>query len=397
MHTFSVFRLKYRGELKGGAELERKYKIMIFGGALLLAAAVNPELAFRLISGAFQVFRPIIIGMAAAFVINRPVCKIYELCEKLSDQILSRSAKRHYTAFNSIARITAEKHKARWVLSVTLGYILLVSVAAAAVGIIIPQILDSVKILVSNSDIYFDRIKYFYSRLSENDKLGIIPAVGSIIEKAGEKLPEIAADFYGKTAGFVGFLTDFFIGIVISIYILIAKDKLRSIVRRISQKIMSEQRYKRYAKLYYTVYEVFSRFVSGQITEAAILGGLCYVGMKLFRFDYALLISFIIGITALLPVVGAIIGTIPCAFLLFLVKPISAVWFVVFIIVLQQLENNLIYPKVVGKSMGLPPLPVLIAILIGAKLGGCVGILLAVPITSVLYGIIKEKLDENRY
>ena len=156
--------------------MERKYKIMIFGGALLLAAAVNPELAFRLISGAFQVFRPIIIGMAAAFVINRPVCKIYELCEKLSDQILSRSAKRHYTAFNSIARITAssrnEKHKARWVLSVTLGYILLVSVAAAAVGIIIPQILDSVKILVSNSDIYFDRIKYFYSRLSENDKLG---------------------------------------------------------------------------------------------------------------------------------------------------------------------------------------------------------------------------------
>ena len=280
-------------------------------------------------------------------------------------------------------------------LSVTLGYILLVAIASAAVGIIIPQILDSVKILISNSDIYFDRIKYFYSRLSENDKLGIIPAVGSMIEKAGEKLPEIAADFYGKTAGFVGFLTDFFIGIVISIYILIAKDKLRSIVRRISQKIMSERRYKYYAKLYYTVYEVFSRFVSGQITEAAILGGLCYVGMKLFRFDYALLISFIIGITALMPVVGAIIGTIPCAFLLFLVKPISAVWFVVFIIILQQLENNLIYPKVVGKSMGLPPLPVLIAILIGAKLGGCVGILLAVPITSVLYGIIKEKLDEN--
>ena len=385
--------------MKGGAELERKYKFMILGGTLLLAAAVNPELAFRLISDAFQVFRPIIIGMAAAFVINRPVCRIYEFCGKLSDEILSRSAKRHYTAFNSIARITAssrsEKHKARWVLSVTLGYILLIAIAVAAVGIIIPQILDSVKILVSNSDIYFDRIKFFYSRLSENDKLGIIPAVGSMIEKAGEKLPEIAADFYGKTAGFVGFLTDFFIGIVISIYILIAKDKLRSIVRRISQKIMSEQRYRRYAKLYYTVYEVFSRFVSGQITEAAILGGLCYVGMKLFRFDYALLISFIIGITALMPVVGAIIGTIPCAFLLFLVKPISAVWFVVFIIVLQQLENNLIYPKVVGKSMGLPPLPVLIAILIGAKLGGCVGILLAVPITSVLYGIIKEKLDDS--
>lgn len=378
--------------------MERKYRMMIFGGALLVAAAVNPELAFRIIIGALRVFRPIIIGMAAAFVINRPVCKIYELCGSISDVVMSYSAKRHYNAFNCIARIKAssqsEKHKARWVLSVSLGYILLVAFAAAAVGIIIPQIVDSLKILVSNSDLYLEKIRYFYAELSKKDKLGIIPALGSIIEKAGEKLPDIAAEFYGKTANFFGSMTDFFIGLIISIYILISKDKLRLLVRRISRKIMSEERCRRYAKLYYTVYDVFSRFVSGQVTEAAILGGLCYIGMKLFRFEYALLISFIIGITALLPVVGAIIGTVPCAFLLFLVKPISAVWFVVFIIILQQLENNLIYPKVVGKSMGLPPLPVLLAILIGAKLGGCVGILLAVPITSVLYGIIKEKLDE---
>lgn len=376
--------------------MERKHKVMIFGGAILLAVAVNPELTFKLLSGALLVFRPILIGMAAAFVINRPVCKIYKLCGSVSDAIISRSAKRHYTAFNCFAKIKAssqsDKHRARWVLSVSLGYILLVAVAAAAVGIIIPQTIESLKVLASNSDFYFERIQYLYDKLADNDKLGIIPALGSMIEKAGEKLPEFFADFYGKTADFVGVMTDFFIGIIISIYILISKDKLRSIVQKISRKIMSEQRYKRYAKLYYTVYDVFSRFVSGQITEAFILGSLCYVGMKLFRFDYALLISFIIGITALLPVVGAIIGTIPCAFLLFLVKPISAVWFVVFIIILQQLENNLIYPKVVGKSMGLPPLPVLLAILIGAKLGGCVGILLAVPITSVIYGIVKEKL-----
>lgn len=369
---------------------------MIFGGAILLAVAVNPELTFKILSGALLVFRPILIGMAAAFVINRPVCKIYKLCGSVSDAIISRSAKRHYTAFNCFAKIKAssqsDKHRARWVLSVSLGYILLVAVAAAAVGIIIPQTIESLKVLASNSDFYFERIQYLYDKLADNDKLGIIPALGSMIEKAGEKLPEFFADFYGKTADFVGVMTDFFIGIIISIYILISKDKLRLIVQKISRKIMSEQRYKRYAKLYYTVYDVFSRFVSGQITEAFILGSLCYVGMKLFRFDYALLISFIIGITALLPVVGAIIGTIPCAFLLFLVKPISAVWFVVFIIILQQLENNLIYPKVVGKSMGLPPLPVLLAILIGAKLGGCVGILLAVPITSVIYGIVKEKL-----
>lgn len=379
--------------------MERKHKVMIICGALLLAAAINPELAIKFIGEVFRVLRPILIGMAAAFVINRSVCKIYDLLDKISDKAMMMSSKRHYSSFNCITRTGArshsERHKGRWVLSVILGYVLLIVATAAAVWIIIPQIIESVKKLAANSDFYFERIQYFYSALSKKDHLGIIPAIGSIIEKAGEKLPEIAADFYGKTADFVGLLTDVFIGIVISIYILISKDKLRLIVRRISHRIMSEKRYERYARLYYTVYDVFSRFVSGQITEAAILGSLCYIGMKLFRFDYALLISFIIGITALLPVVGAIIGTIPCAFLLFLVKPISAVWFIVFIIVLQQLENNLIYPKVVGKSMGLPPLPVLLAILIGAKLGGCLGILLAVPITSVIYGIIKEKLDEE--
>lgn len=379
--------------------MERKHKVMIFCGILLLAAAVNPELAIKFIGEAFRVLRPILIGMAAAFVINRPVCKIYDMLGKFSDKAMFVSSKRHYTSFNCMTRTgtssQSERHKSCWVLSVILGYILLIAAIAAAVGIIIPQTIESVKKLAANSDFYFERIRYFYSVFLEKDRLGIIPAIGSIIEKVGDKLPEIAADFYGKTAGFVGLLTDIFIGMIISIYILISKDKLRSIVRRISRRIMSQQQYERYAKLYYTVYDVFSRFVSGQITEAAILGMLCYIGMKLFRFDYALLISFIIGITALLPVVGAIIGTIPCAFLLFLVKPISAVWFVVFIIILQQLENNLIYPKVVGKSMGLPPLPVLLAILIGAKLGGCLGILLAVPITSVIYGIIKEKLDEE--
>lgn len=266
---------------------------------------------------------------------------------------------------------------------------------SAAVGIIIPQTAESVRILSAKSDFYIEKIQHYYDAFAEKDRFEIIPAIGSAVKKLGDKLPDLVAGFYGKTTEFVGVLGDFFIGIIISVYILVSKDKLRIIVRKISAKIMSKESYARYSKLYYTVYDVFSRFVSGQITEACIIGVLCFFGMKLFGFEYALLISFIIGITALLPVVGAIIGTVPCAFLLFLDDPMSAVWFVVFIIVLQQLENNLIYPKVVGKSMGLPSLPVLIAILIGAKLGGGLGILIAVPITSVVYGILMEKLEKD--
>jgi len=381
--------------LKGAEGLKRKNKIII--GILILAAAVNPALAFEIIAKLLKVFRPIIIGMAAAFVMNRPICVIYKLYEKMSEKAVSRNWRS--TVLGSITRFGSRskdcRHKRSWIISVTVGYLLLAAAVSAAVGIIIPQTIESVKLLAANSNFYFERIDYFYNELIQKERFGIIPALGSLIEKAGEKLPEIAAGFYGKTAEIVGVIIDIFIGVVISIYILVSKDKLRVIVRGISRKILSKQAYDRYARLYYTVYDVFSRFVSGQVTEAAVLGVLCYIGMKLFRFDYALLISFIIGITALLPVVGAIIGTVPCAFLLFLSEPMSAVWFILFIIVLQQLENNFIYPKVVGKSMGLPPLPVLIAILVGAKFGGCVGILLAVPITSVIFGIVKEKLEES--
>lgn len=381
--------------MKGAEGLKRKNKIII--GILILAAAVNPALAFEIIAKLLKVFRPIIIGMAAAFVMNRPICVIYKLYEKMSEKAVSRNWRS--TVLGSITRFGSRskdcRHKRSWIISVTVGYLLLAAAVSAAVGIIIPQTIESVKLLAANSNFYFERIDYFYNELIQKERFGIIPALGSLIEKAGEKLPEIAAGFYGKTAEIVGVIIDIFIGVVISIYILVSKDKLRVIVRGISRKILSKQAYDKYARLYYTVYDVFSRFVSGQVTEAAVLGVLCYIGMKLFRFDYALLISFIIGITALLPVVGAIIGTVPCAFLLFLSEPMSAVWFILFIIVLQQLENNFIYPKVVGKSMGLPPLPVLIAILVGAKFGGCVGILLAVPITSVIFGIVKEKLEES--
>ncbi len=369
-----------------------KKKIII--AALILAAAVNPELAVKLIGSTLTVLRPVIIGMAIAFVLNRPICKIYDLYLRFKGAISSKKHCSPFIAPSKTAMYKEAEHR-NWIISITIGYILLAVLITAAVGIIIPQTAESVRILSAKSDIYIEKIQHYYASFAEKDRFEIIPAIGSAVKKLGDKLPDLVAGFYGKTTEFVGVLGDFFIGIIISVYILVSKDKLRNIVRKISGKIMSKESYKRYSKLYYTVYDVFSRFVSGQITEACIIGVLCFIGMKLFGFEYALLISFIIGITALLPVVGAIIGTVPCAFLLFLDDPMSAIWFVVFIIVLQQLENNLIYPKVVGKSMGLPSLPILLAILIGAKLGGCLGILIAVPVTSVVYGILMEKLEKD--
>lgn len=137
----------------------------------------------------------------------------------------------------------------------------------------------------------------------------------------------------------------------------------------------------------------FTNFITGQLTEAVIIGALCFIGMSIFRMPYAPAISVLVGFTALIPVFGAFIGTAIGAFLILLVKPIQAVWFVVFIIVLQQFEGNLIYPKVVGKSVGLPGIWVLVAVTIGGNAMGVVGMLISVPLCSVLYVVARNAVN----
>ncbi len=140
---------------------------------------------------------------------------------------------------------------------------------------------------------------------------------------------------------------------------------------------------------------IFSKFVSGQCTEAIILGGLCFFGMSLFSMPYALMVSVVVGVTALIPMFGAFIGAGIGAFLILMVNPKSAFWFLLFIIVLQQLEGNLIYPRVVGKSVGLPGIWVLVAVTIGGSLWGVAGILLSVPTCSVLYALLRQSVRQR--
>ena len=138
--------------------------------------------------------------------------------------------------------------------------------------------------------------------------------------------------------------------------------------------------------------DCFHRYIVGQCTEAVILGVLCTVGMLIFRFPYAPMIGALIGFTALIPVAGAYIGAAVGAIMILTVSPLKALLFLVFIVVLQQLEGNLIYPKVVGKSIGLPAIWVLAAITVGGSLMGIAGMLISVPITAALYRLLKEDM-----
>lgn len=344
-----------------------------FLAAALVAAAVKPEFFLGIISKVTELLMPLFIGAAIAFVMNIPAMKFRRFYLRLFKNSNDRTVN---------------------TLSVASAYILLVTVIVGIMWVIVPQLISSIKLFFDNFDIYYSNFIGYCEKLEKRDTLGLFSALKRALESFSTNLPAMVEKAAVKSSDIVGSAARLLIGFVFSIYILSDKYNIRRGISLIVKSITKDG-YEVVCKRYRLVYDIFSRFVVGQISEAIILGVLCYIGMKIFRFEYALLISTIIGVTALIPVVGAIVGTVPSALLIFLINPIRAVWFVVFIIVLQQLENNLIYPKVVGKNLGIPPILVLIGIMLGAGLGGAFGILLGVPLMSLGYAVIKEKLTNE--
>ena len=184
-----------------------------------------------------------------------------------------------------------------------------------------------------------------------------------------------------------------FTGCIFSIYLLMDKEKLQSQFNRLMKAYLPEKWNARIHHVITVLNGSFHRYIVGQCTEALILGSLCAVGMLLFRFPYAGMIGALVGFTALIPIAGAYIGAGVGAIMMLTVSPGKAILFLIFIVVLQQLEGNLIYPKVVGKSMGLPPLWVMGAVTVGGGLMGIPGMLIGVPLASAAYQLIRESLN----
>ena len=183
-----------------------------------------------------------------------------------------------------------------------------------------------------------------------------------------------------------------FIALVFSVYLLLGKETLAGQLTRLVKTYLGEAALNRLVSVSRTVDDSFHSFIVGQCLDAVILGALCIIGMTVFRFPYAMMIGCLVGFTALIPIAGAYIGAAVGAFMIFTVNPLQALLFVVFLVVLQQLEGNLIYPKIVGASIGLPGIYVLAAITVGGGVMGIPGMLLGVPVTAALYRLVKDNL-----
>ena len=378
----------------------RLAKTIVYSGSVLIIIAfviLRYEGFFSIISKILNILRPIILGCVIAFALNRPVNFFHIRFRKLFASIKNISSSKR-----NRKHIKMSSGKAPFVCACLTTYLITIAILAGIICFIVPQISNSFVLFKDNINNYAENLTRIFNsnKFRLNELIGSKIDLDAFIEQLNTKLsslsdyiPTVISKTLNITSSIISIIVDIVLGCVFSVYILMDKTNLKRHARTISKSLLKEEKYRKFEKVMTMAYDTFSNFISGQLTEAVILGILCFFGMTILQFEYAPLISVIIGITNMIPIAGPILGTVPFVLLLLIVNPIHAIWFVVFVIVIQQIDSNLIYPKVVGNSVGLPALWVLAAITVGGGLGGVLGMIVGVPIVSILYAMVKEKLD----
>lgn len=274
-------------------------------------------------------------------------------------------------------RLTRIKKRARRPLAIFLTLLIIFGIFISIAFLILPELINGLKILI-------DLLKTITEKLSipiESMELSSLPLVGNFarMDTAVEAIRTIA-----------GYLLDFFIGLVFSVYLLANKEKLRRQLTRLARAWLPPRTIHLGAHTLLICSRTFRHFIIGQATEALILGSLCTIGMWLLRIPYAAMIGSLVGVTALLPMVGAFIGAFAGSFIILTESPSKALIFLIFLLILQQAEGNFIYPRVVGAKLCFPAMWVLASIVIGGSLAGPLGMLLGVPVAASAYTLLKE-------
>jgi len=344
--------------------------LLITYGVVLFVFLMNYKWIGNILNYIVNILFPFIIGFIIAFVLN----VIVNLLEK--------------TILKKIG-----KYKRG--ISIILSLILIFASITILLFILIPQLKNAGMIFFENIPQYQETI------YSLGEKIGIAKDKLEMINLENDKLKEEFSKIITKNSidiinisvvfanSIFSTITNIFVGLIFAIYILIEKETLIKQLKKLLKKILTPKAYDKLIKIAHLSNKTFSNFVKVQAFEAFILGFLCFIGMLIFRLPYAATISVVVGFTALIPIFGAFIGCVIGAFLIFMINPLQSVLFIIFFLVLQQIEGNLIYPKVVGGKIGLPSIWVLVAVMIGGSVGGIFGMLLGVPIMSIIYSLLK--------
>lgn len=362
-------------------DIKKNIILIITYIALLIFLLVNFEKILSIFGYIINIFSPFIFGVIIAFVLN-------VLVNFIENKLFGNTKKKIWL-------------KLKRPLSITFSIILVIFIIVFIMNLLIPQLKNSVVLFTNSLPTYKEDVLDVLSgfNLEEstinkvNDYLDNFSKVITDYIKGNSK--DVITVTTEVATSLIVIISKAIIAIVFAIYIIAQKETLKRQFNKLMSAYLKPRDVNRINKYASMANSTFSNFVTGQCLEALIFGSLCFLGMIVLRLPYATTIAVLLGFTALIPVFGAFIGTILGAFLILMISPVKAIIFVIFILVLQQIEGNLIYPKVVGKSVGLPGIWVLLSVTVGASTFGILGMLIATPLCSLIYILLRQAVNDR--
>ena len=360
------------------------FLLVLFGWAL-----VNLKSVLHFLGKITSLLAPFLIGGGIAFLIN----------------VVMRPMEHYWKKLWRNTKSTLPLKLTRPVCLV-LSTLFTLGILFAVVFMMIPGLRQSIEGFIGNIPMYVEEVGRWWGNIVQFaerynivlpeyavDTEALVEKIASLINDRGSGIITVT---WGATTSLLSGVVNVLLAFVFAMYLLAQKEAVCTHLKRLVTTVLPRQKAQRVLYIAKLSNQTFTNFISGQMIEAVIIGVLCFIGMLIFKMPYAGVVSVIVGATALVPVFGAWLGGGFGAFLILLTEPVKALWFIVFIVVLQQLEGNLIYPKVVGKSVGLPGILVLMAVTIGGGAFGVLGMLLCVPICAVLYSLYCEFLHKKQ-
>lgn len=350
--------------------------------ALVIFALVNFSKIFAFLGKVISIFSPFLLGIILAFVLN----VLNNFIEK-----------------KIFGKIKPSKiwNKIKRPLCITLSLILVFLTIFFVMNLLIPQLKNSASLFTDTLPAYKEDIIGILNKFDVDEST--VNKVGEYLDNFGKVITDYikgnSKDVITVTTevatSVINIISKGIITLVFAIYMIAQKETLSRQINKVMRAYLKPKTINKINTVGTLANKTFSNFVTGQCLEALIFGSLVFVGMLIFRFPYASTIGVLLGFTALIPIFGAFIGTAIGFILIMMVSPVKAILFVVFIIVLQQIEGNLIYPRVVGKSIGLPGMWVLLSVTVGGSIGGILGMLIATPLCSLLYALFTKMVNDR--
>ncbi len=338
----------------------------------------NISIILNFLSSFWSTLMPFVLGFAFAFILI-PLRRLIE---------------------NDLFKRFNWTKKTKRNVSVLITMIIFAIVIASFFIVLIPQLVSSAKTLISSFDGYVNTFTSFFEQFEIQEEYrtifdGLISALESFVNSlvSGEK--NVISTIVSYSVSFISSVFNVFIALIITVYLLVDEERFKDQISRVIKAVFGKTISKNIFYVSELTSKMFNSFIFGKAFDSLIIGIICWIGTAILRMPYATLISFIVGLTNMIPVFGPFIGAIPCIFILLFISPIKALEFTIFVFALQQVDGNIIGPKILGDSLGLPALWVMFAIIVGGGLFGILGMFFGVPLFSVIYVLIRDSVNKK--